>query len=103
MLLQLQTQLVFCMCVPDAECAPGCPEKWIGDTVCDESCRYSAACQYDAGDCDSVATPAAPTSAGLFPSEPMTIPAVLVHMEDFNFLPSRRNNVIDYMAFILGS
>ena len=82
MLPQLQTQLVLCMCTLDAECAPGCPEKWIGDTVCDESCRYSAACQYDAGDCDSVAAPEAPTSAGLsLSNKPVLTPAVLVRYQ----------------------
>ena len=54
------------------DCAPGCKDGWIGDGECDEACRYSAACQYDAGDCDSaptsvpVPTSGLPTPAGLF-------------------------------------
>lgn len=31
-------------------CASGCPDSWIGDTVCDAVCNV-AACGFDAGDC----------------------------------------------------
>ena len=34
-------------------CAPGCPEDWIGDGVCDEDCENEA-CDWDGGDCDDV-------------------------------------------------
>lgn len=34
----------------DSYCAPGCPETWVGDRVCDPSCRV-AGCGWDAGDC----------------------------------------------------
>jgi hypothetical protein len=33
-------------------CAPGCPDEWLGDLVCDFRCR-TAACGWDAGDCAS--------------------------------------------------
>ena len=32
-------------------CAPGCPDSWIGDKYCDRACR-NAACGFDAGDCE---------------------------------------------------
>lgn len=31
-------------------CSSGCPNNWLGDKVCDRSCK-NAACGYDAGDC----------------------------------------------------
>ncbi len=34
----------------DEECAPGCPDSWIGDDWCDSACSV-AACGYDDGDC----------------------------------------------------
>jgi hypothetical protein len=42
------------------QCAPGCPNEFIGDGVCDEDC-YNAACSDDGGDCDECA-PGCPTS-----------------------------------------
>ena len=33
------------------ECAPGCPENWIGDGICDHTCLNDD-CEQDAGDCD---------------------------------------------------
>ncbi|MGB0589457.1 MAG: hypothetical protein ACPGU1_07245 [Myxococcota bacterium] len=32
------------------ECAPGCPNDWIGDDFCDQQCNV-AACGFDDGDC----------------------------------------------------
>ena len=34
------------------ECAPGCPDYYLGDTMCDDECNV-AACNYDNGDCSS--------------------------------------------------
>jgi hypothetical protein len=33
------------------DCAPGCPDGWIGDGFCDPAC-YNASCIYDDGDCE---------------------------------------------------
>jgi hypothetical protein len=33
------------------ECAPGCPDNWIDDGMCDSACE-NYACNYDGGDCD---------------------------------------------------
>eukprot|EP00808_Paulinella_micropora_P024476 g15461.t1 len=35
-------------------CAMGCPDNWIGDKVCDRTCKM-AACGFDAGDCGAEA------------------------------------------------
>jgi len=32
------------------ECAPGCPDYWLGDNYCDSACNVEA-CNYDDGDC----------------------------------------------------
>jgi len=37
------------------ECAPGCPDDYIGDNYCDQACNV-AACNYDDGDCSSAQT-----------------------------------------------
>jgi len=37
------------------ECAPGCPDSWLGDDYCDEVCNV-AACNYDNGDCGTNTT-----------------------------------------------
>jgi len=37
------------------ECAPGCPDSWLGDGVCDSVCNV-AACNYDNGDCGDTCT-----------------------------------------------
>jgi hypothetical protein len=31
-------------------CAPGCPDSWLGDGMCDSKCNV-ATCDYDKGDC----------------------------------------------------
>lgn len=36
---------------PPAECAPGCPEMWMGDGICDPTC-LNEECGQDMGDCD---------------------------------------------------
>ena len=33
------------------ECAPGCPDFWIGDDICDAECNVPQ-CGFDEGDCD---------------------------------------------------
>ena len=44
----------ICVLVADSEyCAPGCPLIWVGDGICDTDCYNSAACEYDAGDCQA--------------------------------------------------
>ena len=37
------------------ECAPGCPDFWIGDDICDPQCDVPA-CEFDGGDCDGPGT-----------------------------------------------
>jgi hypothetical protein len=32
------------------DCAPGCPDAWLGDGTCDAPCD-NADCNYDWGDC----------------------------------------------------
>ncbi len=34
-----------------AQCAPGCPDSWVGDGFCDSDC-YVASCSYDGVDCE---------------------------------------------------
>jgi hypothetical protein len=36
--------------VPEAQCAPGCPDTWLGDRMCDNKCA-APACGWDGGDC----------------------------------------------------
>jgi len=42
------------------ECAPGCPDSWLGDGVCDSVCNV-AACNYDNGDCGTNTTTTTPS------------------------------------------
>jgi hypothetical protein len=42
------------------DCAPGCPDSWIGDWYCDPECNVEA-CDFDGGDCDECA-PGCPDS-----------------------------------------
>jgi len=35
-------------------CAPGCPDSWLGDGMCDSKCNV-ATCDYDKGDCKATA------------------------------------------------
>lgn len=34
----------------DGQCAPGCPDSWLGDRMCDQKCTQLA-CGWDGGDC----------------------------------------------------
>jgi hypothetical protein len=43
------------------DCAPGCPDWWIGDGECDSACNV-AACSFDDGDCE----PCTPLPSGCF-------------------------------------
>ena len=38
----------------DHECAPGCPDRWITDGMCDSACN-NAECGYDGGHCSECA------------------------------------------------
>lgn len=38
------------MATYDAQCAPGCPDSWLADKMCDTKCNVEA-CGWDAGDC----------------------------------------------------
>jgi len=44
------------------ECAPGCPDDWPGDGVCDDSC-FNSACNYDDGDCSTTPPTNLPTTS----------------------------------------
>lgn len=45
------------------ECGPGCPEEWIGDDICDFYSCYTAACDFDRGDCGVECSPGCPEYA----------------------------------------
>lgn len=42
----------YCPCAcPGNQCPSGCPDWWIGDSICDPECN-NMQCNYDNGDCD---------------------------------------------------
>ena len=44
---------------PEGQCAPGCPDFFIGDDFCDPACAV-AACDNDGGDCEGQCNPGCP-------------------------------------------